>query len=142
MGVSTDAILFWGFSGGEDEEGESWYRAELREDWEAVYADKVGMCPPDAAYDPANSEVWRGYWREKRAVIAAGGVEIDQHCSSEHPIPFVAITASVIRASRGQMKPVAPLAAGGDWAEKLRAFCDLLGIPWQEPSWWLASYWG
>lgn len=45
-------------------------------------------------------------WSKKRKLAQASGYEVSTHCSRECPMPFVAVTASLIRSWRGHMNEV------------------------------------
>jgi hypothetical protein len=140
MGQSTDAYLFWGFSGEGEEEGESWIAEEFERDWESAYAAKRGLVEPTSS--DFDSPEWKAYWRQQRELIAACPCEIGSHCSSSYPIEFACITASFATARRGDPQEITSIEVGPGWRDELMAFCELMGIPWQEPKWWLASNWG
>lgn len=134
MGLSTDALLWWGYCWDDEAElipeDEDGYR-----DWEATYAAKSGLRQQDAE----DSSAW---YARKSAAVKAVGVEIDSHCSSEYPIPLVAIAESKKRAWRGQPIAVESLAVDPSWTSRLDEFCRTMGITppeGQKPQWWLAS---
>jgi len=59
-------------------------------------------------------------------------------------MPFVAITASVIRTHRGDMNEVpSTLAIDPSWVRMLTDFCGLMDIDVRDKraAWWLVSYW-
>lgn len=133
MGTSTDAILFYGFSA--EDEGD--WDKRLEDDWTDTFAAHKGVLSPDSGNDAFNA-----YWSKKSQLLAAEPCEIDQHCSGAHPISFVYIAESKITASRGDAKEVGTIWIGERWRDQLKEFCNLMGIPWQEPKWYLVSYWG
>ena len=112
MGVNTDAILLWGFDLGEDF------------DW------------------PDDEDAFKTYWQAKDDAIKTTGCELVWHCSTSCPMWAVAVTDSVLTAIRGCPEEVTSLDVGPGWEERLRAFCELLGIEWKRPGWLLVSYWG
>lgn len=119
MGVSTDGILFWGFTfAGEDHRH---------------------IDPP-----------WEGHWsswewkaeKELKEKLTALGIEIDSHCSSEYAEYYITLTETKHTASRGYPEEITQLEVPKDGRDRLQKACALLCIEWQEPKWWLASYWG
>jgi hypothetical protein len=146
MGVSTDAILFWGIVS--TDEDERWLRPSDEDeegdvpDWEARYAAAVGVPEPSEPYGEESKPLYHDYWDRKRAAIEASGCSMGTHCSGDYPMDYVTVVASKTRASRGCPQEIRSLEVGPDWEAKLRDFCAQLGIPWQEPGWWLVSYWG
>lgn len=160
MGQSTNAYLFYGFHLSEDgkpDEGE-WFNftntalkaeeegEELEEpneddcDWEHVYARKMGEKPPPEPYE-GNEEAHSAFWRRKDELRKAATCTIDTHCSAECGMPFVAIVASFYGACRGDPTTVESIEVGKTWDAKLRAFCELMDLPYRQPQWWLASDW-
>jgi hypothetical protein len=156
MGQSTDAILFYGYCW-DEEEVEIWEDGQKNEDGEDEdaeerYARMSGVERPTAEYPERDDSsvsaegvraAFSAYWDKKRAINKAVGVEVGHHCSGEYPIPFVAVTGSLLRATRGYPEKVTSLSVGDDWDAKLGAYCALMGIkPSQEkPGWWLVSMW-
>jgi hypothetical protein len=67
---------------------------------------------------------------------------VDAHCSGEYPMFFIAAQGSVVTAWRGKPKSIEALTVDPDWRSNLAAFCEKYGVPWEEPGWWLVSYWG
>jgi hypothetical protein len=135
MGLSTDALLWWGYCWEDtedlvpdDEDGD-------RGDWEATYAAKMGL-------QQGEGEDFGAWYERKSAAVKASGVVVDSHCSSEYPIPLIAISESKKRAWRGSPVAVDSLAVDPSWPSKLAEFCRIMGITppeGQEPRWWLAS---
>jgi len=144
MGRSTDAILFYGFHAGEG----AWDEI-LGGDWETTYVGKKGVLPPPVEYDTDEHKAQhRTFWSARSALVTAEPCTIGTHCSSECPMPFVCIRASKTRARRGHPEEIKPLAIAHEhewsaprWDAQLKAFCELMGIPWQTPGWWIVSDW-
>jgi len=164
MGVSTDAILFYGHAF--DTEGTKPWLFDQDEqvdedddaDWEDRYAFLKGLIAPRELYPerwltkatPYTAEEqriiadWGDYWTAKRKLLAECPVEIGGHCSDECVMPYVAIKQSVQRASRGYpQKAVTDHPESIDWDRQIKDFCDLMGIGTDTPpQWWLVSWWG
>jgi hypothetical protein len=166
MGVSTDAILAYGYNlGGGDgdwlieEVGEY---GELKLPWFAVNLDDDGDDEDrddDDFVTKAEKKLlvaqgfteidWRadGYYERKVAAEAASGVEFKGYCSDSYTSYVLA--AKVIKAYRGDCPAVdfealTREAVEGRYDEKLAAAIQALGItPKQtQPAWLLCSYWG
>ena len=138
MGISSDAMLFYGFSA--EDEG-VWDDLEDME-WEELYAEKKGIKPPEVAYSDATRAEWSAYWDKTREARAAEPCEMACHCSDGCAIPYVYIKSTHVTASRGYPQEVKTLEINPAWRGQLKAFCDLMGIPWQEPKWYIASWMG
>jgi hypothetical protein len=119
MGMSTDAILFWGIELG-DEDEVPWGEQDL-EDW---LIDKLGC----------------GDREKKKRVLKVYGFDFGIHCSYSCPVwylyakEFIAWRGSpvVITEKDLQEKPVK--------RGNLIALCKKLDIPYQKPEWILCSY--
>jgi hypothetical protein len=131
MGVSTNAILAFGFDLGELNE----------HDWQEALAVKLDDYDDDIEaflLDQYGVELQRGEKLCRNKVP----VDIIQHCSYECPMYFLSIRGTQQTARRGYptdiglCKPMAP-----DRVQALRDFCAKHSIPWQEPSWYIFSMW-
>lgn len=167
MGVSTDAVLFWGYCWGEEDV--DIFQGAVPDDaeWEQVVLARRGFVNPwDAARDldtclpgeryeqkQARAKVWTdanraeidAWYEAKNAVAAEFGVEVGSHCSGECPMPYLTVPAARILAHRGYAKAINGLpTADPEWRAKLDRFVAEFGIkkPHPEPRWWLVSYWG
>jgi hypothetical protein len=141
MGVSTDAILFWGAHHEEDEE---WPFEDY--DPEEFLLEKLGLCSPAEEYDPESPYIkkkYESFWANSRETLEDFGVGFDTHCSGDYPIPYVYVSESRTLASRGYPASITSLEVKPEWEAKLRRFYDLVGKPYPENvGWWLVSYWG
>lgn len=153
MGVSTDAILFYGYCWDEewagllpsDEEGgdeAKWPKVILRRRGVANPWDSYPSEESRAADRRAELDAW---YAAKAAVKEEYGCDIGRHCSGDCPMPFVSV-GKVYEARRGYPEEVASLEVGADWGERLERFMADLGIARPDgqdaPRWWLVSYWG
>lgn len=164
MGVSTDAILFWGYCW-TDEDRLPWMTDDDDEsvdntsdggqdDPEERYAVACGVPRPTVEFpenehdNSAKAKAARAeyleFWDKRDNVYKRAGCKLVYHCSDECTMHGVAITASVLEASRGNPEQVKSLETYPEWEQKLAAFCDKMGInvKKQKPKWWLVSYWG
>lgn len=103
-----------------------------------------GLPFPDSADRPP----WDGpedvfAWRARFLARGAGrrledvGCKVDVYgqagVGGDFALPYAAVAASEVR--RGAPGSIAPPPVGDDWEERLRTFCDVLGLPWSEPGW-------
>lgn len=133
MGVSTDGILFYGIGLGEDsldEYRENW----THEEWDEEFYKRAG-----SLLYPAE-----GYYEAQQEARKKWGVEIGIHCSYDYSMYYIALISHNHSASRGYPEEITPemIAVPADADEKIRAFCELMGIPFEQPKWYLASLWG
>jgi hypothetical protein len=171
MGVSTDAILFYGYWW--DEEAHTPYeiddddKGDVDEDsWETRYARVKGLPPPSTPFpersvtptrengwDPTPKDYsaaeqavvdqWSAYWKAKETIVDAAPCLVDTHCSVSYPMPFVAVRASVTKSHRGCPSKITALSMDPAWDEQLADFCASMGIKidGMTPAWWLVSDW-
>lgn len=134
MGVSTDAIVAFGFNLGEE-----WPEAlkiagedEDSTDFEDWIADHLGLGD------------WQqeGYWERKREAVKAFPVDLIMHCSYDYPEYFIAVRGTEQRASRGYPVKLDLHEVDSAKVQALREFCDQHGIEWGEPAWHTFSMWG
>lgn len=157
MGVSTDAILFYGHVF--DTEGCVPWETDDEDDndWEDRYAAARGLSQPSEAYpqhwpgptgySPEEQRIlslWFDYWAACRKLVEECPCEILTHCSADYPMPYVAIKASRQCANRGgPVEATTENEDSLDWDEQIQDFCTLMGIETEAPPrWWLVSYWG
>lgn len=140
MTVSTDAILFWGFCLPHEDEGMPWDDERWEGGTDNYYAFRLGILPPSVECSDKTAEIYESYWRKVIKLDKAEVCGIGYHCSDSYPMQYIAVLKSVTVASRGCPKEVDILAIKSDWREELKRYCEIMGIEWQEPRWWLASY--
>lgn len=137
MGMSTDAILVFGFDVGE--ESDDLY-PEILKDYEAfeeLILTESGLkkwdrnCPDD-------------YITYQQKINQSCPIEIVFHCSSEDIMAIVAIQGTSITANRGYPEIINPEMFNIDpqKIKNAKEWCEKHNIKWQEPHWLLASYWG
>ena len=125
MGVSTNAMLYYGFDFYDPESGlgELPFWSDEEDDISCI----------DYKYTEKLSDF-------EKARIEELGVKISEHCSCDFPIYYVCIQEYL--AHRSYPKKIAELKTEAEWDEKIKEACGILGIPYREPAWNLASYWG
>lgn len=158
MGVSTDAILFYGFTftdGEPSEDDYPWAEDYYESGWEEYYTERVtGIKRPDIdwdSYDTSHPDKWpdRERYDDWQAIVKKAVDEcpcdIDAHCSDDYPMLYVAIKSSVVRAWRGYPKEIeADMGVGlrdVAWNKEIHKFCEIMGIEYEIPKWWLVSDW-
>ncbi len=156
MGISSDAILFYGFS--YDEEIDL---ADLIEDedfqddeWDDYYCKKHNLIEPEwpkdyesraiKALTPEESAE-RKVWREKKEeILSQCGAGIRFHCHGDYPIPYIYAKDSRVAAGRGDVVDISveKLTIQKDWDSKIEKFCKVMGIEKKPCGWKLVSYMG
>jgi hypothetical protein len=141
MGTNTDAILFYGFHGDEgawDDIYVAWDNIYVA--WEDRLAQLSGVVDP-GPFSSETEDAHVEYWKRRREIVEKEECEIDTHGSGECPMPFVCVKASKTKANRGYPQEILSLSVDPEWNAALRTFVDKMGIPWQDPKWWLVSNW-
>lgn len=145
MSVSTDGILYFGFDFYDPEEGKGEEGQWMRDycDWEEYLAKKMGVEPPAVLFHE-DEDGHRAFWKRVRELAEEAGCVVSSHCSVDSPIYFVTLADKHFVAPRGCPLAVNPevLNVTDGEVQKLKTFCGLMDITWQEPKWYLASDWG
>jgi hypothetical protein len=148
MGVSTDAILAFGFDLGDEEDKSLAARFGVEEpddgesfDFEDWLGEQAGAVYP-AGHSGIDSPEYRAYSEKRNAAIDACPVEVVMHCSYDYPMHFLALRGTKQRAWRGSPKAVATEGPAPEQIAAMRQFCEQHGIEWQEPAWHIFSMWG
>jgi len=160
MGMSTDALLVYGYHlGGDDagwlvhgagEYGElpplDWYDAEAHDGEGFQESAEKRLLAQLADFTETD---WQadGYFARERAAKARLGVRFETHCSGDYPMYL--LIAKGITAWRGKTEEIDFAALQDEMRQtdadtKLRAALNALGLrPTQERAQWLlCSYWG
>lgn len=147
MGVSTNAILAFGFDLGEDlpealvlagsedpDEGDDERGSFDFETW--VKRNRCDAKEPDHG---DYSRDWPEYWEACRQAVRAVPFDLIAHCSYDFPMRFLAARGTQATAHRGSPEPVTFAEATPEQVAAMRAFCGEYGIEWQEPRWHIFS---
>jgi hypothetical protein len=148
MGVSTDAILAFGFNLLDEEESLAALFGEQSKDddgeafeFDDWIARQAGATYPEG-HSGINSPEYRAYAAKRDAAIAACPVEIITHCSYDSPMYFLALRGTETRAWRGSPKAVETPPPAPEQIDAMLAFCVSHRIEWKEPAWHIFSLWG
>lgn len=125
MGISSDALLVYGFDVGETPDflaGE--------EEFEDFVVRKAGLSDAD--------------WETKWAAVEACPAGWEQHCCDGFVMFILAVPGTTIRASRGYPKDITPdkLVVPQEKIDAFLAWCSGAGIEVQTPQWLLTSWMG
>lgn len=126
MGVSTDGLLWYGVSLGDDDE-------------------EIGERISDIVNGPEDSDTYLyGDGREWLAEHGLTGVEFVHHCSHDYPMWGLALAGTLVRAYRGTPKSVTLRVISPEEDALLTAALEALGldVPFDKYGWKLASLWG
>lgn len=172
MGIDSDGILAFGVDLGEEpdlpwrvydeEEGdytadfEEWYcnlhGVSNKTLWAAYYewaetpeGQAVLGHQRVQAYEDANPE-WRDslndHYTERKSLLKNVPIEIVTHCSWDYPMYIVAVEGSVTKAYRGGPQKIEDWVVPHGKVQTASDFCDEHGIPFEDPTWILASIYG
>ncbi len=155
MGTRTDAVLFFGIipKDGKEyvedfSEWEDWEERVLRslglEDDSNFFTKDGEYALPDGDKRKEAEKKYDAWHKKKTKALKDLGVEVDQHCHGDNPMPMIAVTETVLTASRGYPEIVSGkhLDPEKKWIEQLKKFCELLDVKYESPQWYMVSYWG
>jgi len=135
MGVSTDAILTFGIDLN-DELPAFLTNAETEEEHDDL---------DDFLAHEAGLTDWRaeGHYEKKRALVESCPVEIVRHCSGEYTMYILAVRGTVRTAYRGHLTEIDPtsLVVSPEKIVSFKKWCEDHGVEYQEPKWFLVSFW-
>lgn len=159
MGVDPSGRVFWGFpmndSDGEPvkwpwepQESDEYEEPEYDEDgwmiedehdspdWEEVFATKKGLNKPDP--ETATEEEKSAYWRALNELEKSSPVTVELAGSDYSMINCVVIKESFVSVEWSEIQPFSP-EVKPEWEQQLRDWCDLMGVPYRQPGWHVAS---
>ena len=144
MGVSTDAILAFGFDLGLEDEPPAFLQQEGEDapslDFEEFIQQEAGIQYPHG-FGYGTPE-YDAYYQAKKAAIEACPVDLIMHCSHEYPMYFLAVRGTESKAYRGSPTKVEAAPIEPAQVQAMREWCGAHGIEWQEPAWHIFSMWG
>jgi len=149
MGVSTDGILFYGIC--LPEESYEW-----SDDSNCFIEEKLGLKDQSGLFDEhgeyaveegteeheRRKKLWHKHKDRCMAARKELGANVDIHCSYNYPMNYIFAEGSRIRASRGYPEEVKSLEVKPEWDVNIRKLCDILGVEYEQPKWYLVSMWG
>jgi hypothetical protein len=146
MGVSTDAILAYGFNLTEEDEGLAGvFGVELADgdsfEFEEWLATRAGAIYPED-HAGIDSPEYRAYSEARETAIAACPVDVIGHCSYDYTMNFLAIRGTELRARRGYPQAAQLTDVSPEKIAAMKAFCAEHDIEWKEPAWHIFSMWG
>lgn len=126
MGISSDGIFFYGLLW-KDEDVEPWKSPTPDELEKSKYGEPDGeeLYEVRSGNNPENSPV-----------------EMGIHCSFNCSMHYLAVKESHVTAWRGYPKQAKVLEVDPKWERQLKEFCEIMGIKWKEPAWWVTSLYG
>ena len=153
MGLDTSGILFYGILLDENLQV-PWAEPEFEFEWEDCYLARIGFVEPppesDRSWDRETHSRWYEekyqLWKERRkAALSAASCSVDAYgMVSSEPCYYVALDAAHYEGSDRPPLELNPsqLQIPEDADETLRRFCETLGLPFQQPRWYLTGLYG
>lgn len=127
MGISSDGVLVFGFTIGE----------------EGDYPEFLGDC---GGMDEFIAGPWKkgGDYGARQAIIDACPADLVAYCSYDYPMYVLAVRGTRLRAYRGDATEVTPdhFAVSPERVEAFKEWCAEHHITYQEPKWLLCSMYG
>lgn len=102
--------------------------------WEEAWVKRIGKMPESATFENMQQALKEN----------PPGVELDQYGSYEAGVPYIAIKESIVTTTWEENKviPIDRLSINLAWRATLQRFCEVMGIPWQDPAWHLVAFYG
>jgi hypothetical protein len=143
MEESAAGILFYGYTIGDDDDNVWPWQLDEDSDageWETFAAAKLGLKEPDVPWE-GNEEVHSAYWEKQRELVKTLECEVDYYCYMDDPVRYVALMTKNKCVDWEEAEEVTTefLSVNVMDVRKLKRFCELMEIPWQEPKWYLAG---
>ena len=147
MGMDAYADIYFGFplnslpwqAYDSDEDGDDEYDED--EEVENRLYRKLGLAEPTVAYED-DPEAHRAHWKVQRAAEEAQTCEVaSDHSDYGDPMYHVHVKRANVHTSWDSDQRFEPMNFGDEAAmtEDLRAFCELMDIPFEEPGWYLTA---
>lgn len=136
MGVSTDALMAFGFDLGEELPESFIYDEE-----EGFEADEFLLRDYGTGFPEWQPDGPSDYWKKREEALSKIPVDIITHCSGEYPMYFLAIRGTEHQARRGYPSEAVQREIMSTEIDAMRAFCEKHAIEWQEPRWHIFSMW-
>jgi hypothetical protein len=128
MGISSDAMLYFGFPVGGEDEPPAWL--EGYQDFDDYVCTDV----------PANAG-----WEIRSPIVKACPAELFTYCSYDYPMHILGVRGAEHRVYRGYHKDISVADLTAVSPARILAFknwCEGRGIEWHEPRWLLCSMYG
>lgn len=139
MGVSTDAIVAYGYDLGEI--------FDHNLDWLEDADDTGGAINQRLREKVAGfTDTWESspedYYERETEADEQTGVEIVYHCHIDYPMYFLSARGSEQRVYRGYPEALRDLTVQEGWDEAIAKAVEALGVKIEgKPQWFLMSYW-
>jgi hypothetical protein len=143
MGTNPYGKVFYGFAL-VDEDGEAiepegpWEQNDLYSGWEEFYIEKQGGLPRPDSQDYRGPE-WSEWRAKRKALMDSCPADVVLVGSEYNLISCIVIRDSYAQAEWSEIKPLKATGTKPDWDQQLRDWCELMGIEWREPGWYVAS---
>jgi len=156
MGVSTDAIIFYGIPGAEDgTEIEGLYPYEgLTDEQESLMERLKNDCDSTLLELYGFMEKWRSdfkgnerdeYYERRKKVQDQILCDIGFHCSDSYSMPYIYYKGAGAYASRGYTVDISGMILtmpNPEWDIEIKSFCEKIKVNYTQPKWYLVSWWG
>lgn len=134
MSDSNQGILFWGFVFHDRRNGPFW-EGLVDEEWEPTVAKRLNF----KKKDPHDFRAFFNFLKAEGILIYRVGDTV----TGEDLVLVLAAQESFHQTwgvDKVQIQPREGIYL--EWKRRLHVFCDKVGIPWQNPDWHLAAFYG
>lgn len=136
MGISSNAMLYFGFPVGDNDEPPTFLEGRdnedgVTEDFDDLICERAGLAA-DADY------------ATRKVAIEACPAEMQSYCSYEWPMFLLCVRGAEHLVHRGYTAEITPenMTVAPEKVAAFKAWCEANAIEWQEPKWLLCSMYG
>lgn len=129
MSVSSDAILVFGFPVGREDEVPEWL---IDVDGEEIDFDDFVCGPYEIDCD----------YSARRAKLGSCPADLTLYCSYDYPMFILGVRGTETRVAHGDFSEISSLDVPAEKISAFKSWCELSGIPYEEPKWLLVSMYG
>ncbi len=118
-------------------EGDYWDGGDDEREWEEIYfAKKTGSTEP--SYE-TQKEAWTKWLDDKHKFMKNVPIQIMFSGHGDELGYNIIIQESEITSEWGDAVTLEPFVTKPEWIPAIKDFCETMGIPYQEPVWFLSS---
>lgn len=139
MGYTVSGTVFYGIPLGGDEDGFEFPWDDDEEEWQDIWAKKIGIKKPDRDDFKSDDDYYKQlepYWRETFKISDESVCDIAFSGYDGFYTHYIEIKESGVESQWGEIVPLSP-ETKPEWDAQLKHFCEFLGLPYSQPKWYV-----